>query len=50
MMKWAGAEEDLGRTVLPELERLKDLLPYPLGPRELAGNTKSAERFRKQWI
>ena len=49
-MRWAGSPENLGAPVLGEAHRLNDGFEHPLDPPEVAGISRSVERYRRKWI
>ena len=50
LMKWAGAQENIGREVLDVARATNDGLDVPLGDSEVADIAKSVERYRRAWI
>ena len=49
-MRWAGSPENLGAPVLGESHRVNDGFKHPLNPPEVAGISRSVERYRRKWI
>ena len=49
-MKWAGSPTNLGLPVFNEAHRINDAFLVPLDPPEVAGISRSVERYRRKWI
>ena len=49
-MRWAGSPANLAAPVLGEAHRLNDGFEHPLDPPEVAGISRSVERYRRKWI